>query len=325
MSGNSEMMDAFKMLSAGVSQYQTTQAVNDARDQMAKLNSQELDKQAQLDANAKVGQELALRLTSAGAAPDRIQAATAGLMPSASLESQNQATLGLETMKTKSSEKIEDMKVQSAADIEKMKVDAIMGKADKATLASTAKEVKLFGDQPQVKSILQGLPKLDAALQSIKDNKGEFGITAVINLAQLGLIRNAAGRVNEKEIMGANESQSARAKLWKEMNLQGTGEVPTNVQDFWQKIMEQSKQFSLKQLHESAEGHAASLHTMNPSVDQALFSKAVHQRYGIPVPPANPNQAAIEQAKAWLADPNNATSPKRDQVVQQITKMGGQP
>lgn len=315
------LFKAMSMFKDGMQRVQTTQAVNDANDQLSQLNSQEMSKQDHFEKAAQVGQSLALRLTAAGTDPARITAATSGLIPSASLESQNTANLSVEKMKTATQIQMEQEKAASNERIVGVKTGSAEDIAALKNQPATNKEVKLFGDQPQVKPILAGIPKIDAALDSIVENKGNFGITSVVELAKLGFIKNAAGRVNEKEILAANESPSARAQLWKEMNLQSTGETPANVQDFWQKLLEQSKANAYKQLHAYAEGHAASLKTMNPNIDANQISTAIHQRYGIPAPKANPNQASIDAAKAWLTIPENAASSDAMAVKTRIQQL----
>lgn len=327
--GNSDLFAAFDSLKTGIQEYQQTQAVKETRQQLDAINAQGMKEEERSAAVAQLGQGLALRLTGAHAKPEAIQAAISTLTPSASEAQQTKGTQTVEAMKTQSAERIEGMKAASGERIEDKKVSAILGKLDAKDIAEAGKKVGDFANQPQVKPILAGLPKLKDALMQLEKSKGEYGATAVMNLAQLGLIRNSAGRVNVQEILGTNPNQSTKNKLWYEMGLQTTGEAPQDTQQFYKKVIERSIENSHAELHNEAEGYSQSLNTMNPKIAPSQMSSAIHQRYGIQTPKPNPNQASIDAAKAWItqqqADPKTANNPDIKAVQEQIKKLGGQP
>lgn len=322
MSGNDEMMKAFQMFSDGMKQYQTTQAVNDAAEQLNVANANAKDEQDRMVHAQHIGQDLALRLTAAHASPDAIAAATSGLMPSASLQAQSQATLDLEKMKTASAEKIHTEAAKNAYAIAELNASSKNAASDRKASESMMKFGTEFGAQKQIKPILEGLPKIDKALESIKANKGQMGVTAVVELAKLGAIRDAAGRVNEKEIEAANESPSMRAQLWKRAGLEATGETPANVQEFWIKYLSQAKQSANDHLKTSIEGFAEGKATFNDKLDPAKIKKGLKLQYGIKDPADNPNAAAIAAANAWLAA--NPNHPDAKAVKQKVNQMSGQ-
>lgn len=92
MGSASGMLDSWKFFKEGLQQYNTQKAVNDAVKQVQDLNQQQLDEKDRLAANQMIGNELAMRMTAAGAQPGQVQQATSGLLQSANVMSQNVAT-----------------------------------------------------------------------------------------------------------------------------------------------------------------------------------------------------------------------------------------
>lgn len=256
MPGNEDLYKGMEMFSEGLAQYHTTQAVNDATEKLKQLNSHEMDRQQKLIANEQVGQELALRLTGAGAKPEQVQAATQGLMPSASTTATVAGQAGMQQAGFGQQTKEKQMDRDLALELQQMKNDAIGVKDEKKMREAAMKFGKEFGAQEHIKPLLQAIPRLDDAMENMASTNGKSGATAMVELAKLGLIRTAAGRVNEMEIDSANESPSARAKLWKKFGLEKEGEVPKNVQDFWKKIVTSQRQRTGERLQQAMPGFA---------------------------------------------------------------------
>lgn len=328
MSGNSELFEAMRMFKDGLNEYQTTQAVNDARQSLSGLSQAEKDKSETFQKTAAIGQDLALRLTAANVAPARIQEAIGGMVPSASMESQNRATQAGQALGYDKAIDVEKLKNANALEIAKIHAKALLGKDATKDANDMSKYVTDFSKQPQNKPIFESINKLDEALGSLDQNQGKMGATMATEMAKLGVIRSVAGRVNIQEVAAANESPSIRAKLWKEAGLQVTGEVPTNVQEFWKTYISGLKSNAQKKLQQAAEGHVEGA---NPTYDKETIRKMMSARYathlGQPGSAAAPSaqSADIQAALDWLASPESANeSPvTRKAVVDKIKKMQG--
>ncbi len=204
-----DLIKSVEMFKQGVSEYQTTQAVADARQSLsqATLNAKNEDerfKQAQ-----GIGQDLALRLTAANVSPERIQSAIGGLVPSASVTEQGKQNIAGEQVKMSSTEGgspfgLEKTKSETAIAIAKMHLDAALGKNATKEANDMNKYVTDFSKQPQNKPIFDSINKLDEALGSLNQNQGKMGATMATEMAKLGVIRSVAGRVNVQEIQAAN-------------------------------------------------------------------------------------------------------------------------
>lgn len=278
----------------GMQQLAVTGATNDAQKQLNELNAQGLSEQDRLKAQAQIGNNLALRMQAGGADAAQISAIANRLTPSGSEERQLQFAQSQQESSQKFTAGQNEANRQNLKDIAKMKLDAASGKSAGKVYGGLGTE---FDRLPDVKPMLDNFPKLDTALDQIRSSKGQMGATAMINLAQLGLIRGAAGRVNEKEIEGANESQSKRAQLWKKMGLETTGEVPLNIQDFWEKVVKRSKDNAQMYISDHAAGFAKSKALENDMVDEDTLHKSLLLRHNFgpssaPPPPSVPGSAA---------------------------------
>ncbi len=290
---NSDLFQALNMFKEGVSQYQTSQAVNEARSQLDQINTTEKNKDLAFQKSSIVGRDLALRLTGAGASAERVQAAVGGLVPSASAVETNASQAEMQQKNLTSEEKRAFEHNQTLRDIAGLKNTA--GDAKQAAKDMNEMQTK-FEKMPQVKPLLTALPTLQDASNKMHENAGKFGSTAITNLVQMGIVKASVARVTEKELAAANESPSAAAKLKKQYGLQMTGEVPTNVQDFWTKIVDQQLADSKKQLR----SHVASYSQSNPKVDATALQRGLNMRHNLTDP-------RVQAAEAYLqANPDDA-------------------
>jgi hypothetical protein len=325
-----DLLKGIAVFQDGLKQYATTNAINDANEQLLAINQQGLDKNAQLQAHTQVASSLALRLGAAGADAAHIQTLTGQLAPSqgAQYEAGVNADLQNKSQQFQTGEKAKDR--ANAITLEQMKLDAMSGKGQKKAMEEVAKG---FEKRPDVKPLLDNFPKFDEALARINETKGKMGATAAIELAKLGLIRGAAGRVNEMEIKSANESPSARAQLWKKMGLETSGEVPANVQDFWQQVLVRSKEHTATALGAAIDAHAKGAAALNDNVDATALNTGLRAKYsnvlGSPEQQVNQkqqqqqaNQATIQAAQAWLQGPEAKANPQKAQaVLQRINQL----
>src|SRR5690606_19713698 len=77
------LLKSLAMFKEGMQDYATLRATNDARQQLALLEQQQLDRSELLNAQTAIGQDLALRLAGIGTNPAQAQIAVSQLAPSA--------------------------------------------------------------------------------------------------------------------------------------------------------------------------------------------------------------------------------------------------
>lgn len=308
-----DLFKALGMFKEGMTQYQTAQAVNDARDSLTQLQKSEDDKSKLFQGTAQIGQDLALRLTGAGASPEKIQSAIGGMVPSASMESQNQATMAGQKMGFEKAMEVEKLKAASAEKIAGIHADALNGKNQGKDFSDAA---KAFEKLPQVIPALKSLPTLQDASDKMHENFGQYGSTAITNLVKMGVIKASVARVTEKEIEAANESPSMWAKFQKERGLQLTGETPKNVQEFWTKVVDDQ----LNNTKQHLQKHIKSYSGSNPKLDASLLEKSLLSRHNL----SDTSSAAdIQQALEWLSSDEGAKADPgmRKAIADKIKKM----
>lgn len=294
-----DLIKGLAVFNSGLKDLAISHATNDANEQLNQLNTQALSREDQIKAQSAIGNSLALRLQGVGADGADIAATAHRLSPSAGEMYQAQTAQDQQESSQKFGHTEGRLKAQDAINIEEMKLRALQGKEGKAQLKMLDGFGKEMDKMPGFKDMATNAPKLQDALEKIKENKGGFGITSMINMAQLGMIRGVAGRVNEKEIEGANESQSKRAQLWKKMGLEATGEVPMNIQDFWQKVIQRSKDNLDLHMKDQIRGFAKSKELISDGdIESDKVEKSLLMRYNLasgsaaPPPAKTPGPAA---------------------------------
>ncbi len=296
MPGNDDLYKGFEALRQGISDYQVTQAANDARELLSQATLNAKDEGERFQHAQAIGQDLALRMTAAHASPEKIQAAIGGLVPSASTMGQAQemgkqemAKMG--SMLPGSPAGLEKSKTEAAMAIERMKMDALMGK-------NTAKDLNemttKFEKMPEAKPLLAAIPTLQSASELMHKNAGQYGSTALVNLVKMGAIKAEVGRVTEKELAAANESPSTWASFQKRMGIEIGGEAPKNVQDFWTKVVDQKLEGAKTQL----KGHIKSYAGSNPKVDADVLENSLLKRHNLG---GATEKTPAQQAMEWLA------------------------
>ncbi len=293
-----ELIKGINMFKQGISEYQTTQAVSDARKQLADVNANAKNEDERFQHAQAVGTDLALRMTAANVSPEKIQAAVGGLIPSASTMGQaaamgKQEEAKMASMLPGSPAGLEKTKVEAAFALEKMKMDALMGRNSSKDLNEMTTK---FEKMPETKPLLQAIPTLQDASDMMKKNYGLYGSTAVTNLVKMGVIKSAVQRVTEKEIAAANESPSAWANFKKNMGIELSGEAPKNVQDFWTRLVDEKLDNAKSQL----KGHVKSYAGSNPKVDANVLEQTLLARHNLGAPKST-ESADVQAALDWLA------------------------
>lgn len=161
-----DLSKGMEMFRDSMTQYHTTQAVNDATEQLKQLNSQQMDRQQALVENERVGQELALRLTSAGAKPEQIQAATQGLMAPASVTVADQGQTVRQQAGFGQQTKEKQMDRDLAIELQKMKNEALVGKKDAKRGGFVTGYQKSYNKE--VEKLNQGIQAMDTAEQVLQ-------------------------------------------------------------------------------------------------------------------------------------------------------------
>lgn len=321
-----DLFKAFDSFKQSAQEYQQTQAVNDARSQLNQLQYDESKKAEYLQKTSQIGQDLALRLTSAQASPERISAAVGGLVPSASVVAQGEGGLSLEKLKTAGSETVAKIHERAALGAAQIHADAILGKDSSKEQAKIPMMPKEFANMPEIKPVITAAAKVGDAINNLQDFSGQKGITALTSLAQLGMIRNAAGRVNQQEIEGSRVNQSVRDQIWQRLGLEATGETPTNVTDFWKKVLANTQAYNQKFLQDAAEGFAKGKEIgSNGKIKGQQVKDMLQAQFGHVMGTPARDAADVSAALDWLNSPEGmkADAATRQAVTAKIKEKQG--
>lgn len=281
MAGMDDLFKGAEMFADAMSQYQITQATNDARKQLDSLNKAELEKGELFQRTAQVGQDLALRLTGAGASPQRIQEATQALAPSASVQAQSMGNIEAEKQKMESTAKgspagLEKTKSETQLEVARIHANTLLGKNATKEANDMSKYITDFAKQPQNKALFEGITKLDDVMQILNQTGGKMGATMGTEMAKIGVLTSLNKRINLVELTKADPTPSVMARVWREAGLQTTGEVPKNIQEFWPKFVGGLKQQMVEKLRQAKEGHVEGA---NPNWDREALRKMADARY----------------------------------------------
>lgn len=313
MSGNEELMKAMSMFKEGISDYQTQQAVNDATRKVQALQQTQLDEKDRLIANQQIGQELALKMTAAGSQPAKIQAATEGLVPSASMESQNVATgdrqgkqltheAGQGDKNRASAEKIAGMRgnTKSAVGLRSF-ITGAQAAFDKQT--APAREMGAFAKIAE-KALDPKNPILDSAVVNfMARSSGEKGPLTEADKAPFGgsqAFDAKAKQFVEKAKTGTLDDKN-RAFLRQAVSVFGAMGNAT-IKDTRQRIAARSAKRAAVEGHDLTEEQIADMLMVEDT--------------------AAPKQSAdkASRLKVWLDAPANAKSPRRSEAESALKK-----
>lgn len=265
-----DLFKGMQLLHDGMVQYQTTQAVNDARSQLHDLQAQQTDQQQtetqRQDFQQKqmaIGQDLALRLTGAGAAPQHIDAATKGILPSASEVQQTQGLMALEHAKLGGTKEIETMKEANAFKLAKLKV-----------AFSTGQVASKFGKEffEQNKTDIAKLGQLEA-LKATIDESGGNPVGA--NLAQMEYVKQAVGRANWQEIQMGNPTQSIKESALRKLGIAFTNEDVSNNGKFFKKLADAESLRLRNGIEQAADGFAQAKENSIPGIDAETLGENI--------------------------------------------------
>lgn len=119
----SDLLESIKMFGEGLVSLNKQSAIKDARAKLAEMNASVAKEDEKLAFANQIGQDLALRLTGAGAAPAEIQAVTEGLVPSASGQAANASSQKMQEASHRNAEKLKQIDVESDAAAAKNKLE----------------------------------------------------------------------------------------------------------------------------------------------------------------------------------------------------------
>lgn len=291
MPGNDDLYKGFEMFREGMAQYHTTQAVNDATEKLKELNSQEMDRQQQLVANQQVGNELALRLTAAGAKPEQIQAATQGLLPSASsvYQMEGQKQEGAASRQHESGEKALDRDLQR--ELNRGKMELLTGKgAEKLAKFKTARMDKF---DSRVKADITSLQNLGSLKEVMNASDNPTGA----NLVRYGLLAAAGAKpISEEEFTKADANASWRKKIANRLSIEFTDKELSSSKAFYNKTVNILETRAKERLKQQIKGEATSLNQVAPEIDANEFASALESRYGNVL---NEQKAKVEKSRQY--------------------------
>src|SRR3569832_2158180 len=158
-----DVIKGFAVMNQGLTDLAVSRASADASKQLSDLSKLNLGAEEHLKQQAVIGQQLALRLQSAGAPADQI-AATANRFAASAGELQ-QYQLAREQQKDteKFTHQENQLKFEQQKILQQMKLDALLGKQGQTAIKLANGFSKEFAAQPGVKDTLTGLAKYSDA------------------------------------------------------------------------------------------------------------------------------------------------------------------
>lgn len=296
-----DVIKSFALFNQGVQQYKISQATNEANDKLQALQANEdmkKDINGRLQAQTNIANELALKMSGAGASAADVQAATGRIGVSAG----EQLTMGVVPATQLQSEKTARenllLQFQQQKDLLEKKMELLTGVSKKKELAKVMGGIqKEFGSQADVTEITKSLPKLET-LQTVIDQGGNIGP----EIAKISVIRDASGnRVNRQELEAAKNDPSWRKNLARRFNLELTGDALASDKLFWSNLgkamLETNKAYLSKRINGWAKGKAKAT-----GADENTISEALHNSYNLEYSgPSTPGKADATSENAQKA------------------------
>lgn len=315
-----DLYKALQMFKEGLSDYQTTQAVNDARQQLSALQQQETDKSKLLQHTAAIGQDLALRLTSAGTAPGRIQEAVSSLAPPASVTATNQFQ-GESQDKRQAFDKSEHQLNRESAE----RIAGVRNTGTEAKVAQRTQKIALDQAEKFYKvnqKQIEAIDKMETFKDLIDTNPSQIGI----ELSKSALLKAGGDdRISDKDLPRVQNDPSARKAVARRLNLELTGEALKDDRKFYSALLDSVTQFSKKQLDKKVKGHASSVGQLYKDIDSNTLESAVRSRIPSLASGSAAPSADVQAALDWLSSDEGikADAQTRQAVATKIKQLQG--
>lgn len=283
MSGNEELMNAMKMFRQGVTDLNTRMAVNDARAKLADMNTQVLKEEERLAFANQIGQDLALAMTGAGAAPEQVQAATQGLVPSASNTQTTRAQMEMHAAGQEGENRRADNKNATDLEIAKMRNEVLAGGQD--SKLSKFKTARMDKFDARVKSDISAIQNLGSLQEVMNSTDNPMGT----NLIRYGLLAAAGAKpISDEEFARADAVPSYREKIARRLEIEITGKERDNVKAFYNKVVNVLGQRAKQRLKKQISGEAAATSELAPEISASEFESALTKRYGAALDESGP-------------------------------------
>lgn len=248
---NDELYKGMMIFQQGLSTYNQGKAVESATQRLAELNKQTLAKEERLQASNQIAQELASRLTAAGANPAQIAAASEHIAPSmgAQFQAKENAELQGKSQSFQAGENAKNRAHEMA--MQKMKLENMGFKDEK----KTAKELATYADKfrKENKDTLDSREKM-SALKGILDKTPD---RVGVEMAKTGLLKFAGeDRVSDTDVARAQRDPSLRAGIARKLKLEATGEALADDRKFYQMILNHAETKMTETLNKKVKGYS---------------------------------------------------------------------
>jgi hypothetical protein len=255
MSGMEDLLKSEQMkadgFASGLKALITGTATRDARQKLNEMNASVAKEEEKLAFANQIGQDLALRLTGAGASPDEIQAATAGLVPSASGQAANLAQSKMQKaghdQQADQNQKQRDHEIE----LQRMKMEALGLGNEKKEKKHYAEVAKTF--RKENKDLLDSRDKLESLKAILDKTPDRVGV----EMAKTGLLKFAGeDRVSDADVIRAQRDPSKRAAIARALRLEVSGEALADDRKFYQMILQHADGLITKNLSKKVKGYS---------------------------------------------------------------------
>lgn len=311
-----DMLKGMAVFKDGLTQFATSKAVNDANEQLSQLNGQEMDRGEMLKAQSQIGNDLMMRLQSAGADPGRIAQLTGQIAPSAGAQYQAEENKNLQESsqtfqaKEKDKDRAHDIRLQG------MKNSILEGGANSKLSKFTIGEANKFYKREQ-KSIeaIDGLSKFSKMINT--PGAARIGI----ELGKTALLKDAGeDRITNEDIERADNDPSIREKIARRLKLEVTGDELKDKAAFYSKLMERLEQDALERLDKKIGGEAKAKSGLMEEIDEDKYGGALRKMVPALERMKKPGAGnPLADAEAWLQ--KNPSHPMAGAMRVKLEKM----
>lgn len=296
--GLDDVLKSFAAFNQGMTQYKISQATNQAQEQLQSLQANEdmkKDLNLRLQAQTGIANELALKMTGAGANASEIGAATSNL----GLSAGQQALMGL----VPASESFKRQQVPGYGNLSSdVKYEADMkaakegGKAGQTLSKEELADMRNFGISAANKPYIEGLQEAKALQQALKPINGRVDPAQVIAGIRRYIKASGDNRISNEDIKGARPNQSTKKAIARKLGIEVSDQALQSDVNFFNIVANNLVEYNASTLRQRVNDWGKSF-AETKGTDAQDYTNRLGTRYGIQNA-HEPDQAPAAQAPA---------------------------
>lgn len=306
-----DVLKSFAAFNQGMTRFKVSEATNQAQEQLQALQANEdlkKDLNARLQAQTGIANELALKMTGAGASASDIQAATGSL----GLSAGQQAQIGL----VPASQQYGRTEVPGYGNVSsdvKYATDAreaqASGKSGETLTKQELSDMRNFGISASNKPYIEGLQEAKALQQALKPVNGRVDPAQVIAGIRRYIKASGDNRISNEDIKGARPNQSTKKALARKLGIEISDQALQSDVSFFNTVANNLVEYNASTLKQRVNDWGKSF-AETQGTDPVDYTNRLGTRYGIQnahmndqAPPAQQEQQKGLGLKRFLRRP----------------------